>query len=444
MAPVARIDNGFIKTSFLEAARRKDFQNQWMSSDTWAKLIAKYCITDCTLTYNGTELDKCLNGRQNILLRAQMDLKSNVPKDHLGIFRETLRKHGCKVSYYYYATESGHLPFNTEAKWHENISDAKELLDKVLTRAHSNSATISLSNGLEQTKKRKLSETFGLQTSEAPVPENESPNGTILMVQPSSFIHHRPSYWDSPEVMKLSNTLDDEENARQSVSRQIEILMKGNKTEDSYLDVIYGDATMDSSTLSSFEKHQIRLKCQLLCMSLNLALENINDWTWNRCCSEAIAIGIKMGISTVKNPKTIEKWYRGFRAKRCFCIPLKKKHNLPPFLELNPDVCTAIKEYGKCNLGIMSVEMMSLYLHTVIIPQMIEKEVREEEIALDASGNESKVQALQWQILHTYSIPEGGHGREKLLTQTPPLSKNYSKRDSALTYVLVVQTESRP
>jgi len=60
-----------------------------------------------------------------------MDLKSNVPKDHLGIFRETLRKHGSKVSYYYYATESGHLPFKTETKWHENISDAKDLLDKV-------------------------------------------------------------------------------------------------------------------------------------------------------------------------------------------------------------------------------------------------------------------------------------------------------------------------
>ena len=195
---------------------------------------------------------------------------------------------------------------------------------QAITRAQSNLATISLSCGLQQTKKRKLSETFGLRTSEAPVPENESPTGSILMVQPPSFVHHCPSYWDSPEAMKLFNTLDDEENARQSVSRQIEILMKGNKTEESYLDVIYGNATMDGSTLSSFEKHQIRLKCQLLCMSLNLALENMNDWTWNRCCSEAIAIGIKMGISTVKNPKMIEKWYRGFRAKRCFCIPLKK------------------------------------------------------------------------------------------------------------------------
>jgi hypothetical protein len=64
----ARVDNGFIKASFLEATRRKDFLNKWMSSDTWAKLIAKYCTTDSTLIYNGTELDRCLNNRQNILL----------------------------------------------------------------------------------------------------------------------------------------------------------------------------------------------------------------------------------------------------------------------------------------------------------------------------------------------------------------------------------------
>ena len=209
MIPVVSIDNGFIKTSFLESTRWKEFQNKWMSSDTWAKLIAKYCIEDISLTYNGSQLDKCLNGSQNILLRAQMDMKSNVPKDHLGIFRETLRKHGSKVSYYYYATESGHLPFKTETKWHENISDAKELLEKKLTRSLT---TISLSTGLQQTKKRKLSEIVGLRTSEAPAPEHEASIGTIFKVQPSSLVHHCPhsststDYWSSPEAIKLFGT----------------------------------------------------------------------------------------------------------------------------------------------------------------------------------------------------------------------------------------------
>ncbi len=39
-----------------------------------------------------------------------MDVKSNIPDDHIGIFRDSLRKHGKKVTIYYYATEKGQLP----------------------------------------------------------------------------------------------------------------------------------------------------------------------------------------------------------------------------------------------------------------------------------------------------------------------------------------------
>jgi hypothetical protein len=126
--------------------------------------------------------------------------------------------------------------------------------------------------------------------------------------------------------------------------------MKGNKTEESYLDVIYGNATMDGSTLSSFEKHQIQLKCQLLCMSLNLALENMNNWTWNICFSEAIATEIKMGTSTVKNPKTMEKWYMGFQTKHCFCIPFKKAQ-LTSFFGIKPGPVYCNQRIWKVQLG---------------------------------------------------------------------------------------------
>jgi len=53
----------------------------------------------------------------------------------------------------------------------------------------------------------------------------------------------------------------------------------------------------------------------------------------------------------------------------------KKKHHLPPFLDLNPDVCKAIRDYAMANLGILSIEMMSQYIHTVILPEMIRKEI---------------------------------------------------------------------
>jgi len=55
-------------------------------------------------------------------------------------------------------------------------------------------------------------------------------------------------------------------------------------------------------------------------------------------------------------------------------LPLKKKNDLPPILELNPDVCAALKTYALANLGMLSVEMMSQYLHNTIIPQMVNAE----------------------------------------------------------------------
>jgi hypothetical protein len=66
------------------------------------------------------------------------------------------------------------------------------------------------------------------------------------------------------------------------------------------------------NALSSFEKHMIRIRCQLLCLALHMALDNMNNWTWNKCCCEAIVQSKRMDIVSVKYSKTIEKWYRAF------------------------------------------------------------------------------------------------------------------------------------
>jgi hypothetical protein len=59
MPSMEPVDFGFFKSSFLQAAQREDFQKKWMSSDNWAKFIAKYCISDSALVFDGTRLDKC-------------------------------------------------------------------------------------------------------------------------------------------------------------------------------------------------------------------------------------------------------------------------------------------------------------------------------------------------------------------------------------------------
>jgi len=288
MPSVASIDYGFIKSCFLQATRREEFQNKWMSADTWAKLIAKYCITDSTLTFNGTNLDKCLSLRQNEHLRTQMDMRKGTTEDHIGIFREVLRKHGKQRTYYYYATKQGQLPILTETMWYDNISEAEDLLNIVITKSKASKSTISLNTGLRPTKKRKQlpKEEVGLQASATQAPENHngSSEGAICVPSASHALHcplpdEMFDYWCSPEAKILFSPRNGEP-TQQSIREQVEILTKTNENDTAYLNVVVGGREIDDGTMSNNQKHCIHQKCQLLCVAINVALENMNGWTW--------------------------------------------------------------------------------------------------------------------------------------------------------------------
>jgi hypothetical protein len=218
MASEARFDNRFIKSL---ATHLEEFQQKWMSAKTWVQLIVKYSITDPTLGFYGDQLDRCLNSRENVRLREQMDLKSNVPGDHIGIFCEHIRKNGMsKKIYYYYARPIGETPLKTQNKWFDCISDAEELLKKI-TR---NETMLPLSNSpnlIQEPAKIKRR----LRTSEAPAPENVPLSSAIIGVSTSSNGHHCSAtatlidYFDFPEANHLFATKDDETIANQSIHR---------------------------------------------------------------------------------------------------------------------------------------------------------------------------------------------------------------------------------
>ena len=92
------------------------------------------------------------------------------------------------------------------------------------------------------------------------------------------------------------------------------------------------------------------------------------DGPLGKCCETATKVAVRMAVSITKNADTVKRWYRSFRLKRRFAVPIKQKHNLPPFLELNPDVCSALKTYACANL-----EMMVEYLHNTLLPEIVKK-----------------------------------------------------------------------
>jgi hypothetical protein len=65
MPSLGSIENGFIKTSFLMAAHQEEFHDKWMSTETWAQLIVKYVRVDSFLMFNGEQLEKCRNKRED-------------------------------------------------------------------------------------------------------------------------------------------------------------------------------------------------------------------------------------------------------------------------------------------------------------------------------------------------------------------------------------------
>jgi hypothetical protein len=112
-------------------------------------------------------------------------------------------------------------------------------------------------------------------------------------------------------------------------------------------------------------------------LALNLALEQMNGWTWGKCCENATKVAVRTGVSIAKNADNVKRWYHSFRSTRRFASPIKQKHNLPPFLELNLAVCSALKTYACANLNMLSIEMMVEYLHNRVIPEMVKKEMNE-------------------------------------------------------------------
>ena len=123
---------------FLEAARVTDFQQRWMTADTWAELIIHRFNIDLSLSFNGSYLVKALGNKQHKHTWNLMECdRRNIPRDHIGIFRDKYCPRGSSPVHCFYATLPGHSPTQTNKneKWFDSINDALDLLSKRTTRS---------------------------------------------------------------------------------------------------------------------------------------------------------------------------------------------------------------------------------------------------------------------------------------------------------------------
>ncbi len=102
----------------------------------------------------------------------------------------------------------------------------------------------------------------------------------------------------------------------------------------------------------------------------------MNGLTWQKCCEEAIDYGSALGLKLTYKARTVMEWYCSFQVRRKLARPPRKKHKLPPFLQLNPDVCSAIQQYGRAHLVDLGIEMMVENIHGIVLPKIVAEEAK--------------------------------------------------------------------
>jgi len=141
----------YIVSSFLEVTQVLKFQHQWMSAETWAKIVVSYCRLHTSLTFEGKDLIQCISLNKFKGLTQQMDIgRTSIPHDHLSIFRERYRPKKQPTVHCFYETPKDEAPTRTGQNWFELISDGSELLNRIIQRSNTvqlTSATTMLATG---------------------------------------------------------------------------------------------------------------------------------------------------------------------------------------------------------------------------------------------------------------------------------------------------------
>ena len=128
------MENKFITTSFLDACRKPQFQNRWMTAETWCDVIAHHFKLPPETIYNGKQLNNAIS--RNKVYGSQVDSSSGLETSDAisgaNVFRQSYRqKNSTTKVYCFYAAPKGEKPKGIDStnKWFNNIYDGAELLN---------------------------------------------------------------------------------------------------------------------------------------------------------------------------------------------------------------------------------------------------------------------------------------------------------------------------
>jgi hypothetical protein len=137
------------------------------------------------------------------------------------------------------------------------------------------------------------------------------------------------------------------------------------------------------------EIFEIRQRATFLCHAYQLALANMNKWTWHRCCDETCRLSNGLGMNQASFYKTVAMSNQVFRKFECFQHPNPYvqcgKRPLPRLLEVFPDAKDQIIAFGITNLAMLTIEKVHNHIICRVIPRLTKTWMQEN----DETTNES-------------------------------------------------------
>ena len=174
-------------------------------------------------------------------------------------------------------------------------------------------------------------------------------------------------YWNSQDAsnlfgIKLGCPGDD---LRNSLMLRIKEQQSVSQDQNGWRNVIEGRDP--DNICSGFDIFAIRGRSLTLCLAYQIALVNMNVWTWEECCTEACQQLNRLGMEQATHHRTVQDWNNEFRTRGNFSHPNHSvrcgKRPMPPLFVKYPKAMDDIIAFGLKNLTTLTVEVVHSFCH---------------------------------------------------------------------------------
>ncbi|KAI2492861.1 hypothetical protein MHU86_21674 [Fragilaria crotonensis] len=369
--------------------------NCWLPAATWAEVLAKSGHIDPALvSIDARKFNTAMS--KSVLFGESMTRFDGTNQS--GMFRLSYGRQ----FFYHFAGKKKQVvyPVPLNNAWKEKVLAAAENVHCIpATRARPRASSSATTSTPDTTG----GDNVGVHdTDELDSPrkrqrqEDSATNGIALS---SSYWPSSPEayYLFRPRGYERSSSSVASETPQEALERRIQVLRSVHDNEDSWRNVVVGRDADNICTKA--EIAGMRQRSTFLCCAYQLALENMNRWTWQDCCREACKRLNSLGMNQATFYKTIAEWNGVFRSLEGFPHPNPYvqcgKRPLPRVLEIFPTAKEQIVAYAVKNLATLTIEAVHDFIVSTVIPRLAGVWKKDGEVATAGIANNTSTAGVE-------------------------------------------------